>query len=192
MTSRPQRDLFGNIAWFAGSVLVVGALIGGSVVRVAFGEAQVASLQQEIREKQEALKHQLGSDEERASQQSAKAALLECQGMIESESSRIAEISAAARAAGVTLVSLRSFGKEETEDGLIYSCSYELGGVGSYRQLARFFEGIYAARGMAAIDELEIEQEDVADPNRLLASLRVTWYAPDPAGESENEEEAIE
>lgn len=187
MTRSPQRDLVVNIAWLTGLVVVVVVLIGGSFVRVSLGKAQLASLQQEFLRKQDALKYHQASDEETVRQRSSKAALIECQRMIESESSRIDQISAAARAAGVNLVLLQSFDKDETADGLIDSCSHKLDGVGSYRQLADFFEGIYAARGMAAIDELKIEQEDDADPNRLLASLQVTWYAPSPGSESEDE-----
>ena len=51
-----------------------------------------------------------------------------------------------------------------------------------------FLAGIYAARGMAAIDELEIESEKAGARGLLRASMEVTWHAPSTATEAAVEE----
>ena len=187
MKGRLRNDLLGNLGWFAGLALVLGLLIGGSLVWLNSGKARGASLSQEIEAKQEALRRHALSAADIASQQNMEALIVEWQGMIANESRRIAELSAAARKAGVSLVSLRSLDRELTDDGLV-SCSHRLKAVANYRQLALFFEGIYAASGMAAIDELEIEHQGDTSSDQLEASLLITWYAPGTPGDLANEE----
>lgn len=192
MTGGFRRALLRDLAWIVGLALVLGLLIGGSVIRLNGRKVRVASLQREIRTKRESLERHPASADHPESLRKAEAVWIEWQSMTASESGRIAELSALARAAGVTLVSLRSSDQEETDEGAIVCCSHTLKGLGSYRQLARFFDGIYAAPGAAAIEDLEIEPEDEAPSNLLRASLRVTWYAPGPIHESEDMPEAVE
>ena len=177
MMREVRSDLIGSLGWFAGLALVLGLLIGGSLGWLNSGKARAASLSREIEAKQMALRYHALDAADMASQRNMEAAIAEWQGMIANESRRIAELSAAASKAGVNLVSLRSLEQELTDDGLV-SCSHRLTAVGNYRQLAYFFEGIYAASGMAAIDELEVEHLVGTSADQLEATLKVTWYAP--------------
>ncbi len=187
MMGRARSDLFGNLGWFAGLALVLVLLIGGPLVWLSSGKARAASLNQEIELKQEALRRYALAAADRTSQQNMDAAIVEWQEMIANESRRIAELSAAANKAGVSLVSMRSLDRELTEDGVV-SCSHRLNAVASYRQLAQFFEGIYAMSGMAAIDELQVEHQAGTSQDQLEARLLVTWYAPSTSPDSANEE----
>lgn len=180
MTVETNERLAKSVAWIAGLLTVVGLLVGGSVARLASAKRRVATLEQEIATKRASLWHQPLADEHAAGLQTLQAALLEWRGMTESESDRIAELSAVARDSGVTIRSLRSEPGAEGGEGPCISRTHRLSGVGTYQQLARFLDGVYGARGMAAIDELVIEGEESGSPELLRASLAVTWRAPNP------------
>ena len=78
------------------------------------------------------------------------------------------------------------------DDGHILSCAYRVRIVGRYDQLASFCDGIYAAHGLAAVDALEIEDEEAADACPLQASLQVTWYGPGLTATIEDKEAALQ
>lgn len=187
MTGKVRSGLLGNFGWFAGLALVLGLLIGGSLAWLNSEKARTAALSQEIAAKQDALRRNALLAADMTGQRDKEAAIVEWQEMIADESLRIAELSAAASEAGVSLLSLRSLDRELTDDGLV-SCSHRLNAVANYRQLAHFFERIYAMDGMAAIDELDVEHRAGTQTDQLEASLLVTWYAPSTSDDLENEE----
>lgn len=171
-----RKDLLGNLAWFAALALALGLLFGGSLWRLESARAHTAALEAEVQMKLASLGQRPLTAEDSARLESTEAALLGWQAMVASESKRVAALSAAAKAADVTLVSLQSLGQTQAKDGSV-ACSHRLRGTGDYRQLARFFDGIHEAPGMASIEELEIEHEADGPHERLQASLLVTWYA---------------
>ena len=101
--------------------------------------------------------------------------------------SQLTELYTAAHAAGVAVEYVRSSMVETSVDKQIISSSHRVEGVGDYRQLAEFFDRIYSVRGLAGIERLAIEPKHDAGPGVLRATMRVTWYAPGPGVEDEDE-----
>jgi hypothetical protein len=97
--------------------------------------------------------------------------------MTTSDSERIAELSRIAWKNGVALRSLRSTAQTTSADGSVVSCAHQVSALGTYRQLAAFLDAIYAARGLAGIDQLELRPDGPPGSNLLLASLGVKWFS---------------
>lgn len=177
MKAQLSHSIAVNAAWFGGLILIMGTLLVVSVVRLDTRKDTVAALEREIDGKRMSLRAFPNLEEHEASLEAIEAELRDCREMAASESLRMSALSEAARAAGVNLTSLRGLGQKKSEDELVISRTCVLSGVGGYRQIAHFLDGIHASRGMVSIDEIDIERAEGA---LLQADLRVTWHAPNP------------
>jgi len=195
------------LAW-ASLPVALPLLFGGAVVHFNALRVRVERLEQALSTKREALAALVVPAEERAALDARTRQVEEWTQMAASDSLRIAELSRIASSAGVVLRSLRSSGPQTSSDGALVACSHEVTAVGRYRALATFLDGVYAARGMARVDELHLQPDDStgagqpgasAGAGRLLATLRVTWCAQaavapadDPEDLESDEQEAQE
>jgi hypothetical protein len=175
------------MAWCAGLALVVGLLIASPLVLLWMRRTEIAALQQEIDGKESALWSHPPSPEYSASLQEMQVALAGWRTVAESEALRLAELSSAARASGATLAGIQTLEVQRALDGRIVSCPCRLSLRGRYDQLASFCNALYAARGLAAIEELEIEPHESGETDTLQASMQVAWYAPGPASAGEEQ-----
>ena len=185
MKAQLSRSIAVNAAWFGGLALIIGTLVVVSVVRQEGRKNEVAALEREIDGKRRSLRNFPNVEEHDARLEAIEAELRDCRGMAASESLRMSALSDAARAAGVNLISLRGLGQKLSEDELVISRTCILSGVGGYREIAHFLDGIYATRGMVSIDEVDIER---AEGELLQADLQVTWHAPNPDAPEEASE----
>lgn len=184
MSSNLRKPVLSSLGWCAACVLVVGALLGGALIRLNSRRARVAGQELEIVNKRDQLDRH--DESLQGALHSLEEALLESAQLTASESRRIAELSGVARKTGVKLLAMRSIEAPENEEGPTLRRTHEIMGQGTYRQIAEFLDGLYASRGMASVDKFKIERDD-ADPVHLLrASLAVAWHAQNPnAGESQ-------
>ena len=83
---------------------------------------------------------------------------------------------------------LQSATPKESADEQVISCSHTLRGIGTYRQLASFFGSINSARGLAAVDGMEMLYDADVGAGKLVASVDVVWYAPGPTSAFESTE----
>jgi hypothetical protein len=174
------------LAWTAIPVALP-LLLCAAVWHLGALRSRVDLLEREIVAKRGTLAALAVPEEERAALDGRRARLAEWSAFLESDSERIAELSRVAWRTGVGLRSLRNHAPERSADGQVLSCAHELSAIGTYRQLADFLDGISRARGMAAIDELEIRHDGPAGTNLLAASLGVKWFAEAPPAEPEEE-----
>ena len=181
MNDELRRSVFVSAGWYTGLLLIVTLLLGGTFVRLNSRRSEVASRRVALEDRRAALDEQRASSARLVRRRQRADVLRECSELAGSEAARIAELSALARASGVRLVSLRSLdvtdGRNDP-DGATLVCTHELKGEGSYRQLAQFFDAIYAARGLASIDALAIERAPQGPSGPLRAALAVSWHAP--------------
>ena len=173
-----KRVMVRNAAWIGAASVALCVLIGGSIWRLSQQRSSVHLLQAEIELKQVELARALPSGTRAPGLAAAQDTIEHWRSMTRTESLRIAELSRTARAAGVTILSLRSMNAAGRDDR-IQSHSHAVRGTGSYRQLARFLDGIYASDGVVGIDQLEIRRDNDAPAAVLHASLLVTWHAPE-------------
>jgi hypothetical protein len=175
------KPLLVNLGWFAGLALLVGLLIIGSLVHLAAQRREVAVLQRTVQEQEQRLGQESSTQATAVLLERTESALREWQALTASDALRIAELSGAARASDVVLASFETLedpGKPPDEGQPFVARAYRLLLVGGYRELAHFCARVYAARGLAAIDDLQIEAGEAAGPERLQATLQVTWYGP--------------
>lgn len=183
MRARVERDLLASFAWSAGLALAVGLLVGGSIAWLRGGRARVRALQAEIDQRERALRERPAAVQHAAGLGELEAALERWKSTAHGEAARPAELSAVARRSGVLLAGLETLGQTPRADPIV-TCAYRVRLRGRYEELAAFLDGLYASRGLAGIDELEIDPAGEAELDVLQASLRLTWYAPTPgAGE---------
>jgi Tfp pilus assembly protein PilO len=168
-----------TLAWTALPV-VLPLLFTGVVLHLGGLKGRVDSLEREIEKKRATLAGVAVPDAERNALAERTAQLAEWEAMVTSDSERIAELSRIAWKNGVALRSLRSEQAALT-DGGVASCAHAVSALGTYRQLAAFLDDIYAARGLAGIDQLEIRPDGPPGSNLLLATLGVRWFAKGPA-----------
>lgn len=172
-----RRRLIADTLWLVTLSTLVLTLILGPLLwlrdhrdRVRSGASQVKLQEQQVEGLQD-------SFDSRSRLVGLETALDVWRGMIDDESSRIAQLSAAAREAGVKIVSLESTGKKLLPVTGVVSCSHIVRGIGNYRQLARFLDRICAEQEMVAVDQLEIREENDSGPGVLNASFQISWYA---------------
>lgn len=177
-----------DLAWLGVLALALGLLIGGSLWRLRAATTRTQALHAEVQEKLRALRARAGAATAEAGLAQDQAQLAAWASMTSSQARRIAALTSAARAADVSLVSLRTRETEAAQDGRIVTASHSLDGTGSIRQLTRFLEELQAAPGLVAVEELELEPAIEGEPDRLHASILVTWFAaatsPASAGDS--------
>ena len=175
-----RRELLVDLAWFAGLSLALGLLVAGTLRRLESAERQTDQLEAEVREKLARLRQSASTTEDPAELVRTEAALLEWHELTASEAQRIAALSAAASAAEVTLLALVNLEPTTSADGRVVAASHRLRSSGDYRQLARFFDEIQSAPGLAALEEVELEPGSDASSGLLEAELLVTWYSAAP------------
>jgi Tfp pilus assembly protein PilO len=171
-----------QILWIAAPILIVVSAVVGTILFLSHERSAVRELSRQVEEQRKTLVD-LTATRPLNRVRNPREVLAECRSMIENEPLRVGEISAAAVDSGVALVSIQSLEPDANEEGTIVACGHHVRGSGSYEQLAMFLDGVYAARGMAAVDDLEIEP-DKDGRGVLRASLDVTWFGPlDPPSE---------
>jgi len=172
----PDRRVVLELAWIALPV-VLPLLLGGVVLHLSGLKGRVNELEQQIERKRAELAAINVPDEERHTLTERLERLAEWERMITSDSQRIEELSRIAWKNGVALRSLRSSAPTTSPDGSVVSCAHQVSALGTYRQLAAFLDEIYQARGLAGIEQLEIQPDGPPGSNLLLAALGVRWYA---------------
>lgn len=180
MNAKLKHDVIVNAIWFSGVFVALGVIIGASAARMSAEKSDLVELQNEVAQKEESLRKRNEESPGAANLAALESTLAKSTTMIESESRRVAQLSGAAREAGVILVAIKSFDKEYSENGSVISVAHELGATGSYRQLGRFFDALYRCPGTIQVEEFSIEREDDASGTELKASISVTWYARGP------------
>lgn len=190
MRADVRKAIWVNSIWTAVLVAVVGTLIGGSIYRLQTARGKVAEMSDTVRDQQHELELLPDVNEQQTQLSAARATTRVWTELVDNEADRISELSAAARNAGVTIVSFESSQPQKRESGHILISSFELVAVGSYNQLSHFLSGVYAARGMAAIERLSLVPDPGNTPNMLRAGLTVVWNAPGPGPDPLTDEEA--
>ena len=182
MITSASKRLIVSIVWCAGLALAVALLIAGPIVFLRSGKSRVALLMTEIEGKENELRSYPVSPEYASSLKDMEAALDCWHAMTENEASRLAELSSVAHASGTTITALQTLEMQTSTDGRVVFCPYRLNVRGRCDQLADFCDGLYAARGLAAIREVAIEPaREPAEPGLLQASVQVAWYGQSSA-----------
>ena len=175
-------------------LLLLMVALGLLVFRSESDQASVAVLERRLNEKCSALGDYVTYGVPPGKLEQAEKLTAEWHAMTASESSRIAELSKAARNAGVTIVSLRNREDPEPQnEDSVRICSHRLRALGSYSQIGGFLDGISRSRGMASVDGLIIEPGEPGEPGApglLRVSLTVSWRSRDPAVERSTGEES--
>ena len=189
MNAAVRRSLWINGVWIGGLAALVLTLVCGSTLRLHSARGMVRKLSRSVAQEQDVVSRLPDVNERRALLAHTQETLAQWSDLVGSEARRIAELSGAARAAGVTLVSLESFEPPRRGDGEIVARSHTLVGLGDYRQVAHFLAGVYAARGLAGIEELKLESDPQGVPEMLRTTMTVVWRAP---GEEPDPTEGVE
>ncbi|MFT5052031.1 MAG: hypothetical protein ACI8QZ_003462 [Chlamydiales bacterium] len=171
-----QTDRLGvQILWVMAPVLLIAVTVFVVVTLLDGKRGRVANLSRQVSEQYaalEAFRNDRGSEKPSEPGEVVE----ECRLMVASEPLRVEELSLAARASGVSLISISSLDSNSAPDATVVGRGHRVRGSGSYAQLAQFLDGVYMARGLAAVDNLVIEPAE--DPrDGLVASLEVTWFA---------------
>jgi hypothetical protein len=178
MSSSLRLSIIVNCLCIAGLLALVCYFVARPVTRLQSAHEDMQELTRGVNIKGNELSKISIPVEDRISQEVVEEALEEWEALAASESERIAALSLAARDSGVMIVSLESLPPTEDPARGLASRAHRLAGVGSYRQLAEFVDGVTSSRGMVLLDDLTIEPFDGKDPDSLRASLSVTWIAP--------------
>lgn len=173
-----------NALWLVGLGALVVVLVGGPIQRIGVARDDVDRLQGEVLAQETSIARYPASAESLAMLTRLDQTLEDSRRLAASQSTRIAELSAAARGAGVTITALESLEPRPIDQHRVLSCSHRLVATGDYRQLAGFLQGIADGPGLCAIDELELTPQTSTPRTPLRASFHVTWYAPGPAAEA--------
>ena len=164
-----------------GLAIMLGIALVFAVLHLGQRKEESDRLQAEVTEKQETFSRNIAFASGSDNMKSAKGELSKWEDLMENEATRIAALSQVALDAQATIVSLRSRDqKKDSKDGMM-RLTHEVESVGLQHQIAAFLDGIYAMEGMASIDGLVLTSEDEGDPDMLVASLELTWYAPSEA-----------
>jgi cell division protein FtsB len=155
--------------------IALALLLGGSAWRLDSGAAGLAQLEAEVRRKQEALESYAERRDATAGGTEALATLEVCTALTEAPARRIAAISEAARLAGVELSALQGLTEEPRDGGRTRAVAQRVECCGSLRQVARFLDELGAARGLLALEELELVPAQDGESGVVQASLRVAW-----------------
>jgi len=183
------------------STLLVLAMIGVPLLRLEDHRDRVRDQQQHIADRLARIEKASGEYDPEGSAASVLTTLEEASLLSASEVDRIAEMAAAAKAAGVDVLSLRSEPPRPNEDAGSILCDHHLVALGSYQGIAALLDGLVAARGICAVQDLEIErfgyeavEDDESlmfdadgDPPQLRVRLTTRWFAPnaEPMGSEE-------
>lgn len=174
MSSNTETRMGPHLVWLLAPGVIFMAVLGSLAYFLDHRKAGIADLSMQVAAQHAELEAQRNGHEAPSALDPAQV-LAECSALIASEPLRVAELSAAAREAGVSLISIRGIDSEETADSTVVERGHQVQANGSYAQIAMFLDGVYALRGLAAIDELSIEPAH--DPNNgLQASLEVNWF----------------
>jgi len=180
VTTSVQRSLWVNGLWLAVLLAVVLTLVAGSAYRLLTARAKADHLNQSVTTAQLDASQIPDIDKRRAELEAAELTLARWSELVDSESARISDLSQAARAAGVTLVSLGSFKGGKLDAGRVLTSSHELVCLGGFQQLARFLHAVYLSRGMLAVDDLRLQPAPREGRHVLRASMKVIWNGPGP------------
>jgi Tfp pilus assembly protein PilO len=180
MNASIQRTLWVNVAWTSALAILVLGLVIGSLFRIHTARDVAKSLSESVLKEQHSVSQLPDIDEHRVELAQADGLLGEWSECLDSEASRISALSSAARATGVTCVSLGSFQPGIRDNGHVLTSSHKLVAVGGYQQLARFVDAVYAVRGMVAVNEFELEPDGGREQGVLRVSMTVEWNASGP------------
>lgn len=187
MRSGAEKSLRASLLLCSGLVLAVGVLVAGPLALLWTRKAEIAALQAEIDDRQATVESQPPCPDYATSLREMQAALEDWQSLAENEALRLAELAKVAQASGAVLAGFQALDGQQSREGRIVSCPYRLSLRGSFEQVAAFCDALYAARGLVAIDELELKPETSGGPGQLEASLQIAWYAPAQAATSGEE-----
>lgn len=180
MKSGIRSELIKNAAWLGGVAILLVGVVSIGAMRLGARQDRVSELRGEVQFKPAALaaRPELAGEMDRL--QTVDEQLADWGEMVDVEGQRIAELVGVAREAGVRITSLSNADAEHSEDGAVTRASHEVEGVGEYRDIAAFLDGVYGARGLAGVDEVHIGPDDTPGSRLLQTSLLVTWYAEGP------------
>ncbi len=174
MIRRPAKSLLVDAVWLLGGLLVACVFVGGSVYVLNSRKAEVDGQRASLQAQEARVIDEVVATGERARLDASLARLAIAQRMVESDARRGAALSKAARAAGVSIVLIKSGDEREPTESGVVSRSHELSVVADYRQLATFLDALYRAEGIVGIDSVEIESDGAG---RQTASLEVSWFS---------------
>lgn len=172
-----------NTLWIAGLLALLIVLVGGPIQRITAARDEVHQLQVGVLSQEAEIARYSASPEAVAQLMVLDQTLEDSQRLASSQSTRIAELSAAARAAGVTIVALESLEPRRIDKSRVLTCTHRLVATGNYVQLSGFLLGIARSPGLSAVDDLELTPLYATPNSPLRAAFHVTWYAPGPAAE---------
>lgn len=175
MKAAVRQNLTVNAVWIGGLAVVIGALVGGSVLWLSRSRTETARLEQELAGKVDELVRRSADGLPSNADSRTELALTETNALVHDSAERIAELSGAAFEAGVSLVWMRSEDAELDAERDLWTASHELRALGNYRRMASFVDAVHHSRGLPAIEELDLGFGDRDDA--LEASMRVTWFA---------------
>lgn len=173
-----RQALWVNGLWIGGVLLVVLGLVGGSILSLHRARTTVAALSQDVLNQQLQVGLLPDVDVRNAELALASQTLDLWSDLVGSEARRVSELSAAARAAGVTLMSLSGIDSRRHDTDTVITSSHKLEALGNYQQLARFLTAVYGAKGMLSVRNVTLVPGAATGPGVLRASMTVVWCAP--------------
>ena len=172
------------IASGPGLALILVVSLGGVVAHLGSLRSESDRLQEEVSRKQEEYSRNIESAIGSSEMKFVKSELDQWGDLAGLEARRSEALTVTALAADVTILSLRSLDPVLLEEEQLSQVSHEIESVGEQQEISRFLDDIYAMDGMASIQSLVISSdEEEGNPEMLLATMKVTWFAPAPETE---------
>ncbi len=196
MSTRLQKQIAIDAAWFFGVLALGGLALGGTMKKLSAQRAAVDTQRSELSAKETRLTDEISAHERVNDLAIASERLDEADALVADESRRISLISSIAESSNMRVISLRSGTERPSSDLAVISKRHELVAVGEHRDLAGFIDALQSAEGAVAIDALQIGRYKVApgappqrrnqngvletlapkpDDTRLRISLEVLW-----------------
>lgn len=183
MSTRLQKKIAVDVAWFLGVLALGGILLGGTMKKLHDQRNAVDVQRSQLSLKETRLTDELSARERLTDLTIAKERLEESDAMVADEARRISLISSIAEQSNMRLVSLRSGTPRPTADTTVLSKRHELVAVGEYRDMAGFIDALQRAEGSVAIDALKIapfKPASVAPTRRRTRNEALTPLGTEP------------